>query len=162
VALAATVVTLLLLGATGPETLDATPTAGPTGIKLYPDANMPKKVGAVFKTCHVSFPPGAMDIHSTTADDKWDLEVYLKPWTKNGIKQTYILQYGKTQPGAVKVSGVGEAYGTAFPPPSGIYVHPAGKVAFISGGSVVTVAAATFDGPYTKSVFVEGACALVR
>jgi hypothetical protein len=154
-ALAATMVTLLLLGATGPATLNATP-PGPTGIKLYPYPKKPTKVGDVFTTCRVRKPitGGTMDIRSTTADHRWDLEIYLKPW--RGGNQTYILYYGSMHPG-VTVSGGGSYFSTSFEPPAGIYVHPAGKLAFSSGGGVVTLATTTYDGPYTNEVYLEGA-----
>jgi hypothetical protein len=177
--LAATVVTLLLLGATGPETLDATPKPttttkptttkptttkptttipAPTGIKLYPyGPKRPTQVGGVFKTCQVIRIGKAVDIHSTSTDDKWDLQIYLNPW--RGGNESYILYYGtKNQDAKVRVSGVGgPTFSTAFPPPPGIYVHPAGKLAFSSGGSVVTLATTTYDGPYTGEVYLEGA-----
>jgi hypothetical protein len=168
-ALAATVVILLLLGATGPATLDAKPKPPPT-IKLYPyGPKRPTKVGGVFTTCHVGYTKDALDIHTRTGgeNDDWDLEISLDPWKgikHGGLKKTYILYYGTRHPGAVKVSRLGEMYGTAFPPPPGISVHPAGKIAFSPDGSEVIVATTTYDGPYTKEVYVEGAmkCAISR
>jgi hypothetical protein len=166
VGLAATVVTLLLLGA-GPATLDAKPKPKPT-IKFYPyGPKRPTKVGGVFTNCNVDYFANALDIHSGTADDEWDVQIQLRPWKgvkKGGLKKTYILYYGKSRPGAVRLSSAAGTFTTASPPPPGIAVHPAGKIAFSPDGSELIVATTTWNGPYTKEVYIEGAlkCVIPR
>jgi hypothetical protein len=150
--LIATAAAIAVVGATA---AGAAPAKAPPGVTVYPDADIPGASGGVFRTCHLHPANGKQNIYATTTNDGWDMFVRLSPW--RGFGHRYVVRYGDPRHDVVKISGEAGTFTTAYPPPPGFPVHPAGFVTFRPKGRLVSVNAVTFDGPYTSSVLVHGA-----